>query len=498
MSNPLIPPFGHHLLTFVDPPGKSIDGGKISLAAVKSGCDALERINGSLKLAARTELAAILPAPKLFGGSAGGAKARQIVWESIRAANNLRCVVFTHDPAKMAASLPADWGAQGYTNVCIGMVAHHDHLDDDIGSLLAIPARYRMVLVPALQARGDLPGRLRGIDWVVLSGCREHHHIMTALAADLRATGCSVLAHYPDDSSFADLPNTDADVTALPALHPFGTKVNLARATLPLLVAFSVVAPHFEDHPREISEAELEAGGGALNGVTETEQTLPVIGAVEVDASQNYPVETVNPPEMKSMVAEAGHETSVTSGKERRDFKRLDKIVRFAVSAFKECGEALQEIHDRKLWRSGGYETWESYVNGVIGISKPQAHRLMTASKIAATLSESLPNGNDAQRLLPTSEGQVRPLARLKDADTQTRAWQTAVGRSEGQPTGRLIAEVVAELMGDDTALPTQTPNKRHALAGAYNELLEATKSGKDWESVQRLVATLGEILKLT
>lgn len=127
------------------------------------------------------------------------------------------------------------------------------------------------------------------------------------------------------------------------------------------------------------------------------------------------------------------------------EFKRLDKIVRKGVAAFMDCGKALIKIQEKKLWRAGGWSTWEAYCIEVAGLSKSYAHRLINATRVASGLSGRLPIGNS---LAPVSESQVRPLLKLGEPDQQAEAWAAAVEKAEGkQPTAAVVEEVVFEIL---------------------------------------------------
>ncbi|AHJ28589.1 hypothetical protein PN465_11455 [Nodularia spumigena CS-584] len=54
---------------------------------------------------------------------------------------------------------------------------------------------------------------------------------------------------------------------------------------------------------------------------------------------------------------------------------------------------------------------------------------------------------SDQQQILPTSEGQVRPLTKLEPQQQQF-VWQTAVEEAGGKvPSGRIVKDVVQRIM---------------------------------------------------
>lgn len=172
---------------------------------------------------------------------------------------------------------------------------------------------------------------------------------------------------------------------------------------------------------------------------------------------------------------------------DQEDFARLDAVVRRGARAFVECGTALAEIHDRELWKQIAGATWESYCREVIGMSKPHAHRLVEASKIAVEL-ESLPIGNDLPK--PISESQVRPLRRLNTAEQRARAWEIAYSKQDGQPTAREVLDAVVEVLAPELpAEPRQTKSQQRVEI--FSRLKEVIKAQNSWEDVERMIAEL-------
>lgn len=193
----------------------------------------------------------------------------------------------------------------------------------------------------------------------------------------------------------------------------------------------------------------------------------------------------VKGPEKKQSVL-----TNVTP-EEAAEFKRQDKIVRKGVEAFMECGKALIEIQEKKLWRAGGWATWEAYCRQVAGLSKSYAHRIINATRVAGELGK-LPIGNS---VYPVSESQVRPLLRLPDPDQQARAWAAAVEKAKGeQPTAADVQEVVFEILQPDGA-SEKPPSRSHRRAELVDRLKQVIAKRKSWAQVETLIAELEELL---
>ena len=183
------------------------------------------------------------------------------------------------------------------------------------------------------------------------------------------------------------------------------------------------------------------------------------------------------------------------TAQEKSDFKRLDKIVRKGVQAFMECGKALIEIQEKKLWRAGGWSTWEGYCRQVAGLSKSYASRIINSTRVAFELSkptEELPIGNS---VVPVSESQVRPLLRLTEPEKRVQAWTAAVERADGkQPTAVHGQEAVVELFPPEGSpeKPLSRSQRRAELVGRLKEVISKRKS---WAQVEALMAELEELL---
>lgn len=175
------------------------------------------------------------------------------------------------------------------------------------------------------------------------------------------------------------------------------------------------------------------------------------------------------------------------------DFKRLDRCVRLGVKAFLDCGTALKEIHDRELWRAGGYSGWEVYCREVAGVSKPHAYRLIQASRIAMEITESLPIGNDSA-VMPISESQVRPLQRLPDPEKRKLAWSAAVEKAEGQPTAIQVQEAVFDIL--EPAAPAKTSLSRgQQRVVVVGRIKEAIARRGSWEELEAMLNELEELI---
>ena len=128
---------------------------------------------------------------------------------------------------------------------------------------------------------------------------------------------------------------------------------------------------------------------------------------------------------------------------EESDRYSLEKKVE---RAFYQAGMALGELRDRRLYRST-HVTFEEYCRDRFDFTRRRPYQLIEAAQIYDNLiDKSQPN----TQILPTKEGQVRPLSELK-TEQQPIAWEAAVEQAGGKvPTGRIVKEVVKRMKDDN------------------------------------------------
>jgi hypothetical protein len=149
--------------------------------------------------------------------------------------------------------------------------------------------------------------------------------------------------------------------------------------------------------------------------------------------------------------------------------------------AFFEAGKALAQLRDRRLYRST-HRTFEEYCRDRFGYTHRRVNYLIAGSvvfdNIVAGTNCSQNEGVDEtgtncsqneeldktgtncsqnreadetrpnlSRILPTNEGQVRPLAPL-EPQQQVKVWQRAVHEAGGKvPSARIVTDVVQKIM---------------------------------------------------
>ncbi|MCW5319417.1 hypothetical protein GTQ43_39420 [Nostoc sp. KVJ3] len=155
-------------------------------------------------------------------------------------------------------------------------------------------------------------------------------------------------------------------------------------------------------------------------------------------------------------------EVEELSETEERDRLHLERRVE---KAFFEAGKALAELRDRRLYRST-HSTFEEYCKDRFGFERRHPYRLIEAAGVVDNLIKMCPNWtqneieddpatvhSDQVQILPTSEGQVRPMTKL-EPQQQQEVWQQAVELAGGKvPTGRIVKDVVQRIM-ERTKIP--------------------------------------------
>lgn len=96
------------------------------------------------------------------------------------------------------------------------------------------------------------------------------------------------------------------------------------------------------------------------------------------------------------------------------------------------------------------------------------------------------------------SEWQVRPLCRLKTEELRIAALSRAVERaSDGQPTARLLSDVVAELMADASPPKASKPSRKQFVAAAFQRLRASVAAEEPVEQINGLITELEKLFKV-
>jgi hypothetical protein len=124
---------------------------------------------------------------------------------------------------------------------------------------------------------------------------------------------------------------------------------------------------------------------------------------------------------------------------ENTRLRHCEAVIEKSMNSFYEMGIALREIRDSKLYKESN-GTFEDYLEEKWKIERRHGYRYIEAAN-------TFENVSNWTQTVPTSEGQVRPLTKIKDPETQQRVWQEVVKESNetNQPiTAKKVEQVVS------------------------------------------------------
>jgi hypothetical protein len=173
------------------------------------------------------------------------------------------------------------------------------------------------------------------------------------------------------------------------------------------------------------------------------------------------------------------HTQLTLSLEESARLRDCETVIENGFQTFVEVGNALFEIRDSKLYRQT-HSTFETYCRERWQMVASRARQLIGAAEIAVNL-------QSVTTVTPTSERQVRPLAKL-EPEQQKEAWQMATSINP-HPTAELVSEVVGTVTlqpsnepQPNNGTPTRTgkmPLERAATQQEMDELLVITRLKK-------------------
>jgi len=143
---------------------------------------------------------------------------------------------------------------------------------------------------------------------------------------------------------------------------------------------------------------------------------------------------------------------------ERRDLRKHEQTIERGLVTFQEVGAALLAIRDAKLYRDE-YETFADYCEDRWSFTASRARQLIAAAKTAERV-ESVTN------VTLDNEAQARELSRLPE-EQQAEAWTEAVERSDGEPTAKVVRDVVEEYAEEDESEPEEDTEQPDDESGA-------------------------------
>ncbi len=142
------------------------------------------------------------------------------------------------------------------------------------------------------------------------------------------------------------------------------------------------------------------------------------------------------------------HTTATLSEDEQRDLAWYEIVIEESLAKFYDVGQALKEIHDGRLYRTGG-ATWESYCVERWGFCRRHADNLIKAARIVSSVRASQ-SGASGSGPLPGSERVARALGKAPK-EQQAAVWDALVTAAPDgeQPTAAAIEQLLADGFAD-------------------------------------------------
>ena len=155
-----------------------------------------------------------------------------------------------------------------------------------------------------------------------------------------------------------------------------------------------------------------------------------------------------------------------------------DKISQITEAFFVKLGGYLKQIRDRGLYKTRGYKSFAKYCSDRFGYGRTQVHHIIAAAEVVNNLKSEIVHRGE-QFLLPTSERQVRHLAKLKP-DEQVEVWTKAIENNSGKiPTGGEIEKIVRNIKHSRMELPKPYNVRDSAIELEYPKLEIDSKYGR-------------------
>ena len=179
------------------------------------------------------------------------------------------------------------------------------------------------------------------------------------------------------------------------------------------------------------------------------------------------------------------------SQEEQQLLVRLEQDIR---QAFYVAGAALLEIRDRRLYRQDFF-SFEEYCQSRFTLTRRSVDYLIAASSVVKNLLRTKEiiqvrtNGSQVLSfVLPTSERQVRPLAKL-EPQKQVEVWHKAVEiAGEKVPSGKIVKNLV-----DQIKRTQNSSNTVEAMGEVTDKPSEKKKTKKRSEFQDGIVYSAGE-----
>ena len=189
-----------------------------------------------------------------------------------------------------------------------------------------------------------------------------------------------------------------------------------------------------------------------------------------------------------------GKDNEVRNNLSEQEQQRLVQLEQDIRQAFYVAGAALLEIRDRRLYRQD-FACFEEYCQSRFTLTRRSVNYLIAASSVVKNLLRTKANnflGTNGSLVLPfvlpTSERQVRPLAKL-EPQKQVEVWHRAVEIAGGKvPSGKIVKHLVDQIKSTQNSSDTV-----EAMGEVVDKPSEKKKTKKRSEFQDGIVYSAGE-----
>lgn len=175
---------------------------------------------------------------------------------------------------------------------------------------------------------------------------------------------------------------------------------------------------------------------------------------------------------------------------ESRHFTSLERKIERGLSTFREVGEALLEVREKRLYRMT-HATFESYCADRWQLARARAYQLMGAAEVATMLGD----GRG-----PLNESQARELVPVFHTDPSLvpKVWKAV--QETGEPiTGPVIRRVAAQVAGFGPISDARSPSDAliARIDGVYAAVANWRKDKPPAKDRHRVRAALDNLCSL-
>lgn len=177
--------------------------------------------------------------------------------------------------------------------------------------------------------------------------------------------------------------------------------------------------------------------------------------------------------------------TNVVAFPASRDLDQQESIIADGLRTFVEVGRALAEIRDGKLYKEGGFKTFEAYCRRRWEMGRSRAYQLIDASAFVSNVHFS------GQQ--PAGETHVRPLLKLPESERE-QVWEMAVETApDGKVTARHVAKLVRDRLLESHGEASPSENWKAEIESRKRPPLAEPNQGGAW-TVERFASECDEL----